>query len=168
MALGAACLAGDAIFHLMPHALNPDFHHEHGGNTPDGQVVLWRSLLIVCSVYLFYLFHLFFHSMEGGHSHSHVISPENCDNLQLMEHDTESKHKQPAPKNNKAVILMMTLGELLHTASDGLAIGAAFSYSAADGLSTSLAVLFHEIPHVVGRRICPIQTSNFSCAEFNT
>ena len=85
-----------------------------------------------------------------------------------MEHDTESKQKQPAPKNNKAVILMMTLGELLHTASDGLAIGAAFSYSAADGLSTSLAVLFHEIPHVVGRRICPIQTSNYSCAEFNT
>jgi len=64
MALGAACLAGDAIFHLMPHALNPDFHHEHGGKSPDGQVVLWRSLLIVCSVYMFYLFHLFFHSME--------------------------------------------------------------------------------------------------------
>ena len=62
---------------------------------------------------------------------------------------------------------MILLGELLHTASDGLAIGAAFSNSAADGLSTSLAVLFHEIPHAVGRRIRPIETSNFSCAEFN-
>ena len=45
---------------------------------------------------------------------------------------------------------MMMFGEVLHTASDGLAIGAAFSNSAADGLSTSLAVLFHEIPHAVG------------------
>ena len=45
---------------------------------------------------------------------------------------------------------MLIFGEILHTSSDGLAIGAAFSNSAADGLSTSLAVLFHEIPHAVG------------------
>lgn len=65
VALGAASLAGDAIFHLLPHALNTEFHHKHGGKTPDCHlVVLWRSLLIVCSVYFFYLFHLFFHFDE--------------------------------------------------------------------------------------------------------
>ena len=47
----------------------------------------------------------------------------------------------------------MLLGEALHTTADGLAIGAAFSKSAGDGLSTSLAVLFHEIPHAVGREM---------------
>ena len=52
------------IYFVIPQALNPDFRHEHGGTTPDDHVVLWRSLLIVCSVYLFYLLHLFFHSME--------------------------------------------------------------------------------------------------------
>ena len=46
---------------------------------------------------------------------------------------------------------MMLLGEALHTTADGLAIGAAFSKSAGDGLSTALAVLFHEMPHAVGR-----------------
>ena len=48
---------------------------------------------------------------------------------------------------------MLMFGEMLHTASDGLAIGAAFSNAAADGLSTSLAVLFHEIPNITGREI---------------
>lgn len=48
---------------------------------------------------------------------------------------------------------MLLLSGALHTIGDGLAIGAAFSKSAGDGLSTSLAVLFHEIPHAVGRKI---------------
>lgn len=42
------------------------------------------------------------------------------------------------------------MGEVLHTSCDGIAIGAAFSKSSGDGLSTTLAVLFHEIPHAVG------------------
>ncbi len=55
------------IFIIMFQALNPDFHHEHGGTTADSDshhIVLWRSLLVVCSIYFFYLFHLFFCFIE--------------------------------------------------------------------------------------------------------
>lgn len=159
-ALGAACLAGDAIFHLIPHALNSGFHHEHGGITPDDHVILWRCLLMACSIYFFYLFHIYFHSQEGGHSHWHAISNgDNHENLELLQHDTEmsllncdtvKESKQPRSHEKKALLWMLMFGEILHTASDGLAIGAAFSSAAADGLSTSLAVLFHEIPNVTG------------------
>ena len=45
------------------------------------------------------------------------------------------------------------MGEVLHTSCDGIAIGAAFSKSSGDGLSTTLAVLFHEIPHAVGKEM---------------
>lgn len=45
-------------------ALNSDFHHKHGGTTPDDHVILWRCLLMACSIYFFYLFHLYFHSQE--------------------------------------------------------------------------------------------------------
>ncbi|KAL9965421.1 hypothetical protein ACROYT_G029220 [Oculina patagonica] len=162
IALGAACLAGDAIFHLLPHALNPDFHHEHGGTTgSDGHVVLWRSLVVICSIYFFYLFHLFFCFIEGGHTHSHGTTPsgttpETYESLTLIELENQSQ-PQPSPsKTNKALVGMMLLGEALHTTADGLAIGAAFSKSAGDGLSTSLAVLFHEIPHAVGKEIVPV------------
>lgn len=73
--------------------------------------------------------------------------------MNLIQNEAASKPKPAESKSNKALIGMMLLGEVLHTTSDGLAIGAAFSKSAADGLSTSLAVLFHEIPHAVGKEI---------------
>ena len=71
----------------------------------------------------------------------------------LLNCDTAKESKQPRPHEKKALLWMLMFGEMLHTASDGLAIGAAFSNAAADGLSTSLAVLFHEIPNITGREI---------------
>ena len=50
------------VFSLQ--ALNSDFHHEHGGITSDDHVILWRCLLMACSIYFFYLFHIYFHSQE--------------------------------------------------------------------------------------------------------
>lgn len=94
-----------------------------------------------------------FSFFQGGHSHSHATLPESGENMNLIQNEVASKPKPAESKSNKALIGMMLLGEVLHTTSDGLAIGAAFSKSAADGLSTSLAVLFHEIPHAVGKEI---------------
>ncbi|XP_074633408.1 metal cation symporter ZIP14-like isoform X2 [Acropora palmata] len=152
MALGAACLAGDAIFHLMPHALEADSHHSHHGSTSkSSQVVLWRSSLIVCSLYFFYLFHLFLYSIEEVHSHTHGIPPpESHGNFKLLSRESDSTDEQNEYGNKRALIWMMVFSGALHAACDGVAIGAAFSSSATDGLSTSLAVLFHEVPHGVG------------------
>lgn len=152
MSLGAACLAGDAIFHLIPHALEAESHQSHESTTTGSHLVLWRSLLIICGIYLFYLLHLFFHSFEGGHSHSPTaISPsESFEDFQLLHRGDSSILEKPECRNKRALLWMMMFSEALHTTSDGLATGAAFSSSVADGLSTSLAVLFHEIPHAVG------------------
>ena len=53
-------------------------------------------------------------------------------------------------KNIKSAGWMAFIGDILHKSADGFAIGASFAQSLSLGVSTSLAILFHEIPHELG------------------
>ena len=53
----------------------------------------------------------------------------------------------------KPVAWLIIIGDALHNFADGLALGAAISQSVALGLSTMFALIFHEIPHELGKWI---------------
>ena len=58
------------------------------------------------------------------------------------EHNGEKQLKPTAP--------LIIIGDTLHNAIDGIAIGAAFTISPATGIVTAIAVAAHEIPQEVG------------------
>ncbi|XP_055880904.1 zinc transporter ZIP10-like isoform X2 [Biomphalaria glabrata] len=85
-------------------------------------------------------------------------------NLELMEvsksnvdfvlpakgHSHGHGHAHAVPNSVAAVAWMVILGDGIHNFSDGLAIGAAFANSITGGISTSIAVFCHELPHEIG------------------
>ncbi|XP_057302501.1 zinc transporter ZIP10-like isoform X2 [Hydractinia symbiolongicarpus] len=48
------------------------------------------------------------------------------------------------------MVYVVVLSALLHNITDGMAIGVAFADCLSGGISTTVAVLCHEIPHVIG------------------
>lgn len=66
-------------------------------------------------------------------------------------------HDRKVAKGISAVAWMIIIGDTIHNISDGLAIGAAFSEGGlsgiSGGISTSIAVFCHELPHELGE-IC--------------
>ncbi|KAM8849552.1 zinc transporter ZIP6 isoform 1-T2 [Spinachia spinachia] len=75
------------------------------------------------------------HHSQNHHPHSHS-------------HSYSEEHFQQAGVATLAWMVIM--GDGLHNFSDGLAIGAAFTKGLSSGLSTSLAVFCHELPHELG------------------
>ena len=123
VALSTGALFGDVFIHIIP---------EVAEETPDfGRAMLYVLAGIVFSFVIEKIIHWrHCHELPGHECHDH-------DHL----HDHHHHHH---------VGVMALIGETVHNFIDGIIVAAAFMVSPAVGISTTIAIVFHEIPHEIG------------------
>jgi len=89
---------------------------------------LWPSLLILAGILLFFV----------------------VEKLLRHEHGLLHRHHHGEPLHRPALAAVNVLGDAIHNYIDGLLIGASWLVSPAVGISTTIAVLLHEIPQELG------------------
>ncbi len=159
VAMSIGSLVGDAIFHLIPEALEM---------SKDDHIKLGYLCCLFAGIYFFFVFEKLLQHYHHGHGHggdhnhneynparnTTVGSLDSTNSIEESEIDEESiighphNHEHFNPNHELASYLLLA-GDGLHNFVDGIAIGISFTNSLETGLSTSIAILLHELPHEV-------------------
>ncbi|XP_063741539.1 zinc transporter ZIP6 isoform X2 [Eleginops maclovinus] len=102
--------------------------------------------------------HSHFHDTVGNadrqhhhhHDYHHILHHHHSQNHHPHSHSHSYSEQHFKQAGVAALAWMVIMGDGLHNFSDGLAIGAAFTEGLSSGLSTSVAVFCHELPHELG------------------
>ena len=136
----AGALIGDVFIHNIPEINTPHSHShsfnynlQHSLSDKIHDLLLRNELLICWGILSLFLFEKIISHLEHK-NHNHEIKVDD-------HHGHEHNHSN---------IVISLVGDFIHNFTDGMAIGAGFNKNLKIGVSLSLSIFFHEIPHEVG------------------
>lgn len=138
----AGALIGDVFIHNLPEInISKSDHDFHEENKNILKNIFSKNELLICWGILFlFFFEKIITYIE--HKNSEKILDKN-----KGEHGHAHKYNH---NHNHSNIIISLLGDFIHNLTDGMAIGAGFNKNIKIGVSLSLSIFFHEIPHEIG------------------
>ena len=131
LCFAAGALLGDAFLHLISghdHSHSHENIHEHG-----------NGLAILTGILVFFGIELFSSGSSSCHSHSHSTKKSD-----------DSAASASTSHSHGVNGFLSLIADAIHNFTDGLTIAAAWAQSTSAGISTTIAIFVHEIPHELG------------------
>ena len=139
----AGALIGDVFIHNLPEINESHSHnHFHTNSSNNNIYSLFYNLfkqneLLICwGILTLFIF-------------EKIISYYEHKNIQKEDDNHKHEHKHKHNHNHSNIVISL-VGDFIHNLTDGMAIGAGFNKNLKIGVSLSLSIFFHEIPHEVG------------------
>jgi len=168
VALAVGTMCGDALFHLLPHAMmSPSLSSENDHIMP-----VLQAMVTFLAIAFFFLLEAVLRQLNSKSAKNPTVdqtgqsstkeekllneneNPEIVVTLDAERVPINHQHSHDSVHQHKdtlgSVTWMVIMGDGMHNLTDGLAIGAAFSGDNVAGFATALAVLCHELPHELG------------------
>jgi len=134
VSLAAGALLGTAFGHLLPESVE----RVGSGRKLSGLLLAGFVTFFVLEKVL----RVWCNRSGGFHSHHH----RSCLDPQSAIHF----HDHATPAGNRPMVTNLLFGAAIHSFTDGIALAAAYTVGTHLGVITTIAVLFHEVPHHLG------------------
>ncbi len=153
----AGALIGDVFIHNLPeinHSHNHNHNHDHSHhqhNNDNKSSLLYNlfeqnELLICWGILSLFIFEKLISYYEQRNIDMH----ENHEDKKIDKQHHDHGHGYDHDHSHHSNIVISLVGDFIHNLTDGMAIGAGFNKNLKIGVSLSLSIFFHEIPHEVG------------------
>jgi zinc transporter ZupT len=141
----AGALIGDVFIHNLPE-INHEHNYSHHNHDMNNSIMSklynlfeQNELLICWGILSLFLFEKLISYFEQRNIDKH-------EDKKVNKHHHGHGHEHAHHSN----IVISLVGDFIHNLTDGMAIGAGFNKNLKIGVSLSLSIFFHEIPHEVG------------------
>ncbi|XP_033747807.1 zinc transporter ZIP12-like isoform X2 [Pecten maximus] len=151
------------------HGANDTHDDDHDDHDDEIHVepYVWYCLIVLTGIYAFYILEVIMASLHARGKSPKIEDMDGVGNgisEQKLEtiYKLDGNHHMPATTETsvakkkkpfsyvKPIVVMIVLGDAIHNFTDGLAVAASFNSSIVEGVSTSLAIICHELPQELG------------------
>ncbi|EGR34289.1 zinc transporter, putative [Ichthyophthirius multifiliis] len=142
LSFGLGTILGDVFLHMFPHLVHKSDNNGHSAHSHDFKQLIPPLMIILGINFLITLDFIIFKINENNkYQKLQKVNDEQ------VKDEPKEKHNHKHQEIHSGIPFLFC--DFMHNLTNGIAVGTAFATSTSLGITTTLVILIHEIPHQI-------------------